>query len=146
MKKGEQKMGTLEKGARNAVEVCVAVTRGEHVLILTDRSTLEVGRAIANVAGEITVGNVKLLVLEECAKRPATELPQSVAKEIPWADVTFLAVQSEPGELVMRRSLIKMAVEYARHANIPGITRELMETGMCANYARVSQLTKNIVS
>lgn len=137
-------MGTLEEGARNAVEVCMSVTKGEHVLILTDSSTLEVGRAIAKAADKVTLGNVKLLVLDECTKRPATELPQSVAKEIPWADVTFLAAESKPGELAMRRSFIKTAVEYARHANMPGITRELMETGMCANYARVSQLMKKV--
>ncbi|MGD0803068.1 MAG: hypothetical protein ABSA11_03245 [Candidatus Bathyarchaeia archaeon] len=40
-------MGTLEQGARNVVEVCMSMNRGEHVLILTDRLTVEVGRAIA---------------------------------------------------------------------------------------------------
>jgi leucyl aminopeptidase (aminopeptidase T) len=47
----------LEEGARNAVEVCMSVTDGEHVIILTDRSTLEVGRAIAKAAEKVTGGN-----------------------------------------------------------------------------------------
>jgi len=31
-------MGTLYQGAKNAVEVCVGVKHGEHVLIFTDKS------------------------------------------------------------------------------------------------------------
>jgi len=137
-------MGTLEEGARNAVEVCMSVTDGEHVLILTDQSTLEVGRAIAKAAKKVTGGNVKLRVLEDYVERPATELPAAIAKEIPWANVTFLAVEGKPGELAMRMTFVRTALKYARHAHMPDITRELMETGMCADYARISELTKKI--
>jgi leucyl aminopeptidase (aminopeptidase T) len=139
-------MGTLEEGARNAVEVCMSVTKGEHVLILTDRTTLEVGRAIAKAAEKITGGNVKLHVLEDYIERPTTKLPEAIAKEIPWANVTFLAVESKPGELAMRRPFVGTAVKYARHAHMPSITRELMETGMCSSYVRISELTKKVES
>jgi len=139
-----QNLGTLEEGARNAVEVCMSVTGGEHVLILTDYFTLEVGRAIAKAAEKITAGNVKLLVLEDYIERPATELPEAIAREIPWADVTFLAIGSRPGELAMRTPFVRTALKYARHSHMPTITRELMETGMCADYVRISELTKKV--
>jgi len=139
-----QNLGTLEEGARNGVEVCMSVTGGEHVLILTDHSTLEMGRAIAKAAEKITAGNVRLLVLEDYVERPATKLPEAIAKEIPWADAAFLAVESRPGELSMRTPFVRTALKYARHAHMPTITRELMETGMCANYVRISELTKKV--
>jgi leucyl aminopeptidase (aminopeptidase T) len=137
-------LGTLEQGARNAVEVCTSVTRGEHVLILTDRRTIEVGRAIEKAAERVTKENVKLFVLEDYTDRPATELPEIITKEIPWANVTFLSLESERGELAMRMLFVRTALKYARHAHMPGITRELMESGMCADYMRISELTKKV--
>jgi len=122
----------------------MSVADGEHVLILTDRSTLEVGRAIAKAAEKVTGENVKLHVLEDYVERPATELPEAIAKEIPWANVTFLAIEGKPGELAMRTRFIRTALKYARHAHMPTITRELMETGMCADYVRISQLMKKV--
>jgi len=122
----------------------MSVTDGEHVLILTDRSTLEVGQAIAKAAEKVTAGNVKLQVLEDYVERPATKLPEAIAKEIPWANVTFLALEGKPGELAMRMPFVRTALKYARHAHMPDITRELMETGMCADYMRISELTKKV--
>ena len=122
----------------------MSVTDGEHVLILTDRSTLEVGQAIAKAAEKVTAGNVKLHVLEDYVERPATKLPEAIAKEIPWANVTFLAVEGKPGELAMRMPFVRTALKYARHAHMPDITRELMEIGMCADYVRISELTKKV--
>jgi hypothetical protein len=69
----------------------MSMNRGEHVLILTDRLTVEVGRAITKAAKRITTEDVKLFILEEYTDRPANELPETITKEIPWANVTFLA-------------------------------------------------------
>jgi leucyl aminopeptidase (aminopeptidase T) len=137
-------MGTLDEGARNAVEVCMGVKSGEHVLILTDRQTLEVGEAIRNAAEKISKDNVKLLVLEDYTTRPAKELPKQVFDAIPWANVTFYAASSKQGELGIRGPFIRTAIKNARHAHMPNITRELMETGMCADYQRISDLTKKV--
>ena len=137
-------MGTLEQGAKNAVEVCMAVRKGEHVLVLTDRETLDVGRAISNAAEKVSNGNVKLFILEDYTERPARELPKEILDAIPWANVTFYAAESKPGELAIRGPFIRTALKYARHAHMPSITVELMETGMCADYQQISDLTKKI--
>jgi leucyl aminopeptidase (aminopeptidase T) len=123
-------MGTLAEGAKNAVEVCMSVKKGEHVLILTDRETLEIGAAISNAAEHVSPGNVKLLVLEDYTSRPAKELPKEILDTIPWANVTFYAARSMKGELSVRGPFIRTALKYARHAHMPGIKKELMETGM----------------
>lgn len=142
--KKETVMGTLQEGARTAVEVCMAVRGGEHVLVLTDRLTFEVGKAISEAAEKVTRGNVKLLVLEDYVERPAKELPQPILELIPWANVTFYAAESKPGELAIRGPFIQTALKYARHGHMPSVTRELMETGMCADYHEISDLTRKV--
>jgi len=137
-------MGTLQEGARTAVEVCMSVRSGEHVLVLTDRATFDVGKAISDAAEKVTKGNVKLLVLEDYVERPATHLPNEILTLIPWANVTYYAAESKPGELAVRGPFIQAAVKYARHGHMPSVTRELMETGMCADYHRISELTKKV--
>lgn len=137
-------MGNLGEGARNAVEVCMAVRKGEHVLILTDRDTLEVGEAISEAAEKVSRGNVKVFVLEDYTERPAKELPTEVVESIPRANVTFYAAQSKLGELAIRGPFIRTAIKYARHGHMPSITKELMETGMCADYRKISELTKKV--
>ena len=47
-------MGTLYDGAKNAVEVCMGVKHGEHVLIVTDKSTITVGKALRRAAERVT--------------------------------------------------------------------------------------------
>ena len=137
-------MGTLQEGARTAVEVCMSVRSGEHVLVLTDHATYDVGKAISDAADKVTNGNVKLLILEEYVARPATHLPKEILDLIPWANVTYYAAESKPGELAVRGPFIQAAVKYARHGHMPSVTTELMETGMCADYHKISELTKKV--
>jgi aminopeptidase len=137
-------LGTLKEGARTAVEVCMSVKNGEHVLVLTDRHTHEVGKAIADAAENVSRGNVRLLVLEDYVERPAKELPKPILDLIPWANVTYYAAESRPGELSIRQPFIRTAIRHARHGHMPGITKELMETGMCADYVKISDLTKKV--
>jgi leucyl aminopeptidase (aminopeptidase T) len=137
-------LGTISEGAKNAVEVCTAVRNGEHVLVLTDRDTLEVGEALSNAAERVSKGNVKLFVLEDYTQRPAKQLPKEILESIPWANVTFYAAQSQPGELAIRGPFIRTAIKYARHGHMPGVTKELMETGMCADYQKISELTLKV--
>jgi leucyl aminopeptidase (aminopeptidase T) len=122
----------------------MAVKKGEHVLILTDRETLEVGEAISGAAEEVSKGNVKLFVLEDYTERPAKEIPREIFDSILWANVTFYAAKSMRGELAVRGPFIRTAIKYARHGHMPSITKELMETGMCADYRIISELTKKV--
>ncbi|HXX72431.1 MAG TPA: hypothetical protein VEI80_01960, partial [Candidatus Acidoferrales bacterium] len=78
-------MGTLAEGAKNAVDTCMCVKKGEHVLILTDHGTLRVGEAITNSAERVSVGKVKVFVLEDYTQRPAKQLPKEISESISWA-------------------------------------------------------------
>src|SRR3990170_173804 len=116
-------LGSLQEGARIAVEVCMSIRSGEHVFVLTDRPTLEIGKAIHDAAEEVT---------------------KQILELIPWANVTYYAAESKPGELGIRGPFIRTAVKYARHGHMPSVTKELMETGMCADYYKISDLTKKV--
>ncbi len=138
-------MGSIEQGAKNAVETCMGVKRGERVLIVTDESQLGVGRALKKAAEKITGGeNVRMFVLEKIASRPLQSLPKQIDDEIPRSDVTFWAARSLPGELGARHSFINEAKAHARHGHMPNITATLMEQGMCADYNEVYELTHRV--
>lgn len=138
-------MGTIDQGARNAVETCMGVRPTERVLIVTDREEIAVGDSLRKSAERITgAGNVKLFVLEDLTTRPIRSLPRAIAEAVPGADVTFWAAQSLPGELVVRREFRELATQYARHGHMPNVTQLLMEQGMCSDYDRVYELTHKV--
>ncbi len=139
-------MGTLEEGARNAVRVCMGVAPEENVLIVSDRATSSIGEALRKQASSI-VGDerVRLVLLEDLSERPLKKLPEEIRSLASgWANVTFWAAQSLPGELVARKEFLALAKRNARHGHMPDITQKLMEQGMCADYDAVYELTHRI--
>ncbi|MDG6906617.1 MAG: aminopeptidase [Nitrososphaerota archaeon] len=88
--------------------------------------------------------NVRLFVIENLSQRPLKELPKEIDESIPWANVTFWAAQSLPGELPARHRFIDRAKKFARHGHMPNITSQLMEQGMRSNYDEVYTLTHKI--
>jgi aminopeptidase len=137
-------MGTLHDGAKNAVEVCMGVKHGEHVLIVTDKSTITVGKALRRAAERVTP-SVEMYVLEDHGNRPMQNLPKEIESAIPEANVTFWATESRKGELeTLRRPFMKIALKYARHGHMPSVKRRLMEEGMCSNYRQIAKLTEKL--
>jgi leucyl aminopeptidase (aminopeptidase T) len=122
----------------------MAVKKGEHVLIVTDRPRLEIGDALRKQSEEVSAGNVKLFVLEDYTSRPMTELPTQIEKEISWANVTLWATDSMRGEVTSRMKFIRSAVKYARHGHMPNITKQAMEEGMCSDYNEIYKVTMKV--
>lgn len=112
-------MGTVDDGARVAVEVCMGIRNGEHVFIVTDSYTRNVGESLKNAAETASPGNVKMAFLEDFGKRPLESLPKQLEEFIRWANVTFYAARSMGGELGLRIPFIKLAKQYARHGHMP---------------------------
>jgi leucyl aminopeptidase (aminopeptidase T) len=135
-------MGSLEKGASNAVKVCMGVNSSDRVMLATDHNTKEVADAIYSISSSIT--NSDLFVLEDYTSRPMTELPEQIFRAIPNATVTFWIAQSYEGELKVRSIFRTEALKYARHAHMPGVTKTMMEQGMCADYDLVYRTTMKL--
>lgn len=137
-------MGTLSEGARNAVEICMGIKPEEHVLIVTDKGTFDVGDALREATKKITP-YVELYVLEDYGERPMKTLPKEIEKAIPKASVTFWAAESRVGELAtLRGPFMRIALQYARHGHMPSIKRRLMEEGMCSDYKQIAKLTEEL--
>lgn len=137
-------MGTIGKGAQNAVEICMNVRRGERVLIVTDKGTLAVGKALIGAAEKVT-SNVEMHVLEHYGTRPMKCLPREIEGAIPSANVTFWAAQALEGEFeALRGPFVEAAVKYARHGHMPGVTVRCMEEGMCSDYNRIAGFTQKL--
>ncbi len=132
-------MYTLTEGAANAVKICMGVSDFDRVLIVTDRHTNQVTDAIHDIARSITKSRV--LVLEDYTSRPMKALPTEIIRSIPETTATFWITQLYEGELKSRTSFIDEALKYARHAHMPGVTKEIMEQGMCADYNSVYKAT-----
>ncbi|GAG24498.1 unnamed protein product, partial [marine sediment metagenome] len=47
-------MNSIKKGAKQAVENCLKVKKGEKVVIITDKETFEIGSTIKGVTEKIT--------------------------------------------------------------------------------------------
>ena len=135
-------MGTLVEGATNAVKICMGVNDSDKVVIVTDQHTREVADAIHSIAKSIT--NSRIFVLEDYTARPMKELPAEIIRAIPDSTVTFWMAQSYEGELKVRSFFRTEAMKYARHAHMPGVTKEMMEQGMCADYNLVYKTTMKI--
>jgi len=137
-------MGTLYQGAKNAVKVCMGVKHGEHVLIVTDKNTSNVGNALRRAAEKVTP-HVEMYVLEDYGTRPMTSLPREIESAIPKANVTFWAAESREGELdTLRGPFMEIALKHARHGHMPSVKKRLMEEGMCSNYKQIAKLTQKL--
>ena len=135
-------MRSLHEGARNAIETCMAVKPHERVILVTDRIVGEVGDALEQAARAVTP-HVTRVVLEEHGERPLKALPKEIAEAVQRADVSLWAAASVKGELPVRMEYRKHLAN-ARHGHMPGITRQLMEMGMCADYDAVADLTMRL--
>ncbi|MFA5862681.1 MAG: hypothetical protein WDA16_13405 [Candidatus Thermoplasmatota archaeon] len=135
-------MGTMEQGAKNAVEVCMAVKPGESVILVTDKLVPEVGDALERAARKVT-DKVNRVVLEDYGARPLTTLPPKLGQLAEKCDVSFWAAGSVKGELPMRMEYRKH-LKHARHGHMPGISKALMEQGMNADYDKVADLTNRL--
>src|SRR5688500_8952597 len=76
----------LTPGARNAVQVCLAIKPFEKVTLIADEACREIA---ASLAQELDAAGCRWngFVLEEVAPRPLTELPPVVAADMETSDV-----------------------------------------------------------
>ena len=75
---GSQVFGTfsqeLEPGARNAVEVCLAIQPGERVALIADEASKEVAASIAAALARVGAPAAQILI-EQVASRPLAAPP-----------------------------------------------------------------------
>ncbi|MBI4212528.1 MAG: aminopeptidase [Deltaproteobacteria bacterium] len=139
---------SLAFGAKQAVENCVKVTADDRVVIITDQQSKNIGVALKVAASRIT-DHLKFFTMEDFGPRPSDgstplAFPDAL-RDIyaSWATVSFYAASGKKGELKAFRHPMLEAVKAAklRHAHMVGVTEEMMNQGMAADYVEIKKVT-----
>ena len=134
----------LEAGARNAVEVCLAIQPDERVALIADQASGDVAASIAAALDEVGAPWQGVLI-ERVADRPMTAAPAEVLDALERADAGILCVQPQQGELSARMAIVSVVERRGiRYAHMVGVTPQIMQQGMRADYRLVDRLSQRL--
>ena len=134
----------LMAGAKNAVDVCLGVQKGEHVALIADEVSRSVAASLENALGQRGAVSTGLL-LEDFGPRPMKGAPELVLETLEKADVGVLCMTPQPGELTARMSIVRVVERrQIRYAHMVGVTPEIMQQGMRADYRMVDRLSEKL--
>ena len=121
--------------ARSVVRTCMQIRPSEHVLVVTDPETSEVGRALYEATAEVT--DRILLMMMPPSHKKGMEPPSPVADLMRQQDVVLLATKTSLTHTRARRNATRVN---ARIASMPGITTEILSKGgMTADYGAMKK-------
>jgi len=137
-------LAELEPGARNAVEVCLAIRPDERVALIADEASGDVAASLAAARDEIGAP-WQGVVIERVAERPLTSAPAEVLDALERADAGILCVQPQQGELGARMAIVSVVERRGiRYAHMVGVTPQIMQQGMRADYRLVDRLSERL--
>jgi aminopeptidase len=134
----------LLAGARNAVEVCLNVGAGERVALIADEVSRGVAASLEKALEERGAEPTGFL-LEDFGPRPMSGAPEAVLQALETADVGVLCMTPQPGELGARMAIVRVVERrQIRYAHMVGVTPEIMQQGMRADYRMVDRLSDKL--
>jgi aminopeptidase len=134
----------LAVGARNAVETCLAIGPRERVTLMADRASAEVAASLSD-ALERRCAVVDSFLLEDLAPRPLGRAPKPLLDSLEQADAGILCMDPQPGELGARKDIVQVVERrQIRYAHMVGVTPEIMQQGMRADYKMVDRLSERL--
>ncbi len=134
----------LMAGAKNAVDVCLGVRPGENVLVIADEVSRSVAASLEKALHE-RGANFTGQLLEDFGPRPMGEAPEAVRNALEKTDVGMLCMTPQPGELSARMAIVRVVERrQIRYAHMIGVTPEIMQQGMRADYRKVDELSDRL--
>ena len=134
----------LMAGAKNAVEVCLGVRPGERVLVIADQVSRSVAASLEKALKD-EGADFSGLLLEDLGPRPMSAAPPEVLDALEKTDVGVLCMTPQPGELCARMAIVKVVERrQIRYAHMVGVTPEIMQQGMRADYRKVDELSDRL--
>jgi aminopeptidase len=134
----------LEPGARNAVEVCLAIAPHERVALVADQPSSSVAASLAAALDQVGASWEGVLI-EQVATRPLRSAPPAVLDALERADAGILCVQPQQGELGARMAIVSVVERRGiRYAHMVGVTPQIMQQGMRADYRLVDELSQRL--
>jgi len=131
----------LMKGARTAVNQCMAIKSEENVLIITDRKVpIDISKALLKASNE--VGAKCEIIIMEPLNINGQEPNEKIAELMKKPDVLFLVTSKSLSHTKARREATKVGV---RIASMPDVTDfSFTKGGLTADYRVVKELTEKI--
>src|SRR6202048_5621032 len=134
----------LMPGAKNAVDVCLAVKPNEHVALIADEASRSVAASLSAALADCHAACTALL-LEDFGPRPMKAAPAAVLDALETADVGVMCMTPQPGELGARMAIVKIVERrQIRYAHMVGVTPEIMQQGMRTDYRLVDRLSDKL--
>ena len=135
----------LTPGARNAVDVCLRIQRGEKVTVVTDEATREIAASLVHEVENVGA-TYRAWVLEELAPRPLGDLPSEIVDDLETSQVSIFAVQAQANELRSRMQMTDVVNRRRiRHAHMVNINHQIMLEGMRADFLKVDRISTKVV-
>jgi aminopeptidase len=130
-------------GAKNAVETCLNVKPRERVVLIADEASRSVAASLAAALADCHAEYTGLLL--EDFDRPLKAAPAAVLEALETADVGILCMNPQPGELISRMAIVNVVERrQIRYAHMVGVTPQIMQQGMCADYRMIDRLSDKL--
>ena len=134
----------LLAGARNAVNVCLAIRPGERVALIADEASRDVAASLERALIERDA-IADCVLIETVAPRPLRSAPAEVLHALERAEAGILCVQPMEGELAARMAIVGCVERRRiRYAHMVGVTPRIMREGMRADYGQVDRLSQQL--
>ena len=134
----------LAPGAHNAVDVCLNIRPGERVALIADEASREVAASLEQALADRRAVAQPLLI-ESIATRPIRTAPPEVLELLEQTDAGILCVQPQEGELGARMAIVAVVERRRiRYAHMVGVTPQIMQQGMRADYRQVDRLSEQL--
>lgn len=132
-------MSDLKQAALNAVAGCLAVSKGESVLVVTDKPLRNIGLALFEAACDQGAEAVLMEIIPR--GNNGEEPPSTVARVMKSVDVFLCPTSKSLTHTDARR---EASAAGARGATLPGITEDTMVRCLSADYNKIEKLTTKL--
>ena len=134
----------LMAGARNAVGTCLAIQPGERVALVADEASRAVAGSLEAALAE-REARIDAVLIEAVSARPMRSAPDPILDALEHADAGILCVQPQEGELTARMAIVGLVERRRiRYAHMVGVTPQIMQQGLRADYRLVDRLSQQL--
>ena len=127
----------MQKSAKTILNDCLNVKRNEKVLIIADKSTENIAHEIFREAVKLTYVSLRIIPV---GKQNGEEPPKEIAGEMKKYDVIIAPTTMS----LTHTKAVQDARKNARIATLPGITNEIMNGSLLADYNKIEKFTKEV--
>lgn len=130
---------SLESGAKTIVEQCLEINSGEEVVVVNDGNDQDLIDVLLSVLDE-NGSEYEYLEYEE-PDNHGEEPPERIAEALKESDV-FIAPTKK--SISHTQARVKACESGARGVTLPGITKEIWNTSLQADYSQVKELSEKV--